>query len=87
MLTPILCEDALGFRSELPELPADLIVFATGYNSMNGWAEQLISREAADRVGECWGFGSGTRYDHPMVPLEIARGTDSETLFSWRRAG
>ncbi len=45
------------------ELPADLIVFATGYGSMNGWVEQLIGREAADRVGKSWGLGSGTYGD------------------------
>jgi putative flavoprotein involved in K+ transport len=44
-------------------LPADLIVFATGYGSMNGWAEKLISREVADRVGKCWGVGSNTKND------------------------
>ena len=45
------------------ELPADLIVFATGYGSMNGWVEQLISKEVADKVGKCWGLGSDTLYD------------------------
>ena len=45
------------------ELPADLIVFATGYGSMNGWAAQLISQQVADKVGKCWGLGSGTRKD------------------------
>lgn len=45
------------------ELPADLIVYATGYGSMNGWAAKLISREVADRVGKCWGLGSGTTKD------------------------
>lgn len=44
-------------------LPADLIVYATGYGSMNGWAAQLISQEVADRVGKCWGLGSGTTKD------------------------
>ena len=44
-------------------LPADLVVFATGYGSMNGWAAQLISQEVADRVGKCWGLGSNTTYD------------------------
>ena len=44
-------------------LPADVIVYATGYGSMNGWAELLISREVADRVGPCWGLGSGTARD------------------------
>ncbi|WP_119166599.1 NAD(P)/FAD-dependent oxidoreductase [Algihabitans albus] len=45
------------------ELPADLVVYATGYGSMNGWAADLISQEVADRVGKCWGLGSGTTKD------------------------
>ena len=45
------------------ELPADLIVYATGYGSMNGWAADLISREVADKVGKCWGLGSNTTKD------------------------
>lgn len=44
-------------------LPADVIVYATGYGSMNGWAAQLISQEVADRVGKCWGLGSDTTKD------------------------
>ena len=45
------------------ELPADLIVYATGYGSMNGWAADLISREVADKVGKVWGLGSDTPKD------------------------
>jgi putative flavoprotein involved in K+ transport len=45
------------------ELPADLIVYATGYGSMNGWAAELISQEIADKVGKCWGLGSDTPKD------------------------
>ena len=41
------------------ELAADLIVYATGYGSMNGWAARLISQDVADKVGKCWGLGSG----------------------------
>lgn len=44
-------------------LPADLIVYATGYGSMNGWAAKLISQDVADKVGRCWGLGSGTLKD------------------------
>jgi len=44
-------------------LPADLVVYATGYGSMTGWAADLISQEVADRVGPCWGMGSGTARD------------------------
>ena len=45
------------------ELPADLIVYATGYGSMNGWAADLIGQEVADKVGKCWGIGSDTTKD------------------------
>jgi putative flavoprotein involved in K+ transport len=45
------------------ELPADLVVYATGYGSMNGWVADLISREVADQVGKVWGLGSGTAKD------------------------
>jgi putative flavoprotein involved in K+ transport len=45
------------------ELPADLVVYATGYGSMNGWAADLISQEVADRVGKVWGLGSDTAKD------------------------
>ena len=45
------------------ELDADLIVYATGYGSMNGWAADLIGQEVADRVGKVWGLGSDTPKD------------------------
>ena len=45
------------------ELPADLVVYATGYGSMNGWAADLISQDVADRVGKVWGLGSDTTKD------------------------
>lgn len=44
-------------------LEADLIVLATGYGSMNGWAADLISQEVADTVGKVWGLGSDTTKD------------------------
>src|SRR3954471_8854838 len=45
------------------ELPADLVVYATGYGSMNGHAADLISQEVADQVGKVWGLGSDTKKD------------------------
>jgi len=45
------------------ELEADLVVYATGYGSMNGWAADLISQEVADKVGKVWGLGSATTKD------------------------
>jgi putative flavoprotein involved in K+ transport len=44
-------------------LPADVIVYATGYGSMNGWAADLIGQDVADRVGKVWGLGSDTPKD------------------------
>ncbi len=44
-------------------LPADLIVYATGYGSMNEWVAEICSPEVADRVGMCWGLGSDTQRD------------------------
>jgi putative flavoprotein involved in K+ transport len=49
--------------SDGTELPADLIIYATGFGSMNGWAAKLISQEVADTVGKCWGLGSDTTKD------------------------
>jgi putative flavoprotein involved in K+ transport len=49
--------------SDGTELPADLIVYATGYGSMNGWLAELISPEVADQVGKVWGLGSDTPKD------------------------
>ena len=44
-------------------LPADVIVYATGYNSMNGFLADLIDQETADKVGKVWGLGSNTTKD------------------------
>jgi putative flavoprotein involved in K+ transport len=49
--------------SDGTELEADLVVYATGYGSMNGWAADLISHEVADKVGKVWGLGSATTKD------------------------
>jgi putative flavoprotein involved in K+ transport len=45
------------------ELPADLIVYATGYQTMDRQVALLISEEVAKRVGRCWGYGSDTPGD------------------------
>ena len=57
-----LTEDAVVLEDGT-ELPADLVVYATGYGSMNGWAADLISQEVADEVGKVWGLGSDTTKD------------------------
>ncbi|AFR50150.1 flavin-containing monooxygenase [Gordonia sp. KTR9] len=45
------------------EIEADVVVYATGYGSMNGWAADLMGQEVADRVGKVWGLGSETTKD------------------------
>jgi len=55
-------EHAIAFNDG-SELEADVIIYATGYSSMNGWAAQLISQDVADKVGKCWGLGSDTNKD------------------------
>lgn len=57
-----LTEDSVVMKDGT-ELRADLVVYATGYGSMNQWAAALISQEVADRVGKCWGLGSETAKD------------------------
>ncbi len=44
-------------------VPADVIVYATGYRPMSEWVGQLISPEVEKTVGPCWGLGSGTAGD------------------------
>ncbi|MFQ6155788.1 NAD(P)/FAD-dependent oxidoreductase [Micrococcus luteus] len=57
-----LTEDAVVL-DDGTRLEADAVVYATGYGSMNGWAARLISQDVADKVGKCWGLGSGTTKD------------------------
>ena len=45
------------------ELPADLVVYATGYGSMNGLAADIVGEEMANKVGKVWGLGSDTTKD------------------------
>ena len=45
------------------ELPCDVLVYATGYGSMNRWLADLISPDTADRLGKVWGLGSDTPKD------------------------
>jgi len=45
------------------ELPADLIVYATGYRPIDELVGQLISPEVQAKVGPCWGLGSDTDGD------------------------
>jgi putative flavoprotein involved in K+ transport len=57
-----LTEDAVVL-ADGTSLPADLVVYATGYGSMNGWVADIVDQETADRVGKVWGLGSDTPKD------------------------
>ncbi|HET7366146.1 MAG TPA: NAD(P)/FAD-dependent oxidoreductase [Burkholderiales bacterium] len=41
------------------QVPADLIVLATGYKGQEALVEKLFGAEIAQRVGPVWGFGDG----------------------------
>jgi putative flavoprotein involved in K+ transport len=57
-----LTEDAVVIEDGTA-LPADLVVYATGYGPMGDWIAELISPEVAAEVGPVWGLGSGTERD------------------------
>lgn len=44
-------------------IPADVVIFATGYGNMNEWIGALIDTETQKKVGKVWGLGSGTTKD------------------------
>lgn len=44
-------------------IPADLIIYATGFGAMEEWVSRLIGEDVAARIGRCWGYGSGYRGD------------------------
>jgi putative flavoprotein involved in K+ transport len=45
------------------EVPAQVIIACTGYQSMNESVAGIVSRGAADAIGPCWGLGSGVSGD------------------------
>jgi putative flavoprotein involved in K+ transport len=57
-----LTERAIRF-ADGSEIEADVIIQATGFRSMHEIIGQIVSREVGERIGRCWGLGSGTRND------------------------
>ncbi|MDF2097390.1 NAD(P)/FAD-dependent oxidoreductase [Aquibaculum arenosum] len=49
--------------SDGSEIEADVIIQSTGFHSMHEVVAQIVDRRTADRIGPCWGLGSGTRND------------------------
>ena len=44
-------------------IEADVIIQATGFRSLHETIGQIVSPEVGERIGRCWGLGSGTRND------------------------
>jgi len=44
-------------------LPSDAVIYATGFGSMEEWVARLIDTNMAQKIGRCWGYGSGYRGD------------------------
>ena len=42
---------------------ADVIIYATGFGSMDEWIADIVSPEISAKVGKVWGYGSGTTGD------------------------
>ena len=49
--------------SDGSHLTSDAIIYATGFGSMEEWVARLIDAETAEKIGRCWGYGSGYRGD------------------------
>ncbi len=60
---PVALESRAVVLSDGSRLPADLVIFATGYRPMNEWVARMVSPEAAEAIGPNWGYGSGVRGD------------------------
>jgi putative flavoprotein involved in K+ transport len=45
------------------DLPTDVIIQSTGFQSMHEMVARVVDRATADAVGPCWGLGSGVRND------------------------
>ena len=75
--------------SDGTELLADLVVYATGYGSMNGFAADLISKDVADKVGQ--GVGTWFQYQEGSRTLgrrgaqHVEADPAAGALVSWRQ--
>ena len=49
--------------SDDSHLASDSLIYATGFGAMEEWVARLIGPETAQKVGRCWGYGSGYRGD------------------------
>lgn len=57
-----LTESGVAFEDG-SHIEADAVIYATGFGTMEEWVARLIGADVADRIGRCWGYGSGFRGD------------------------
>ena len=70
--------------SDGSKLEADAVIACTGFQSMHETVALLASRAVADKVGPCWGLGSGVRGDPgPWLgePRNLWKPTAQENLW------
>lgn len=63
-------EKSLVF-SDGSEINADLIVFATGYNTLESQLESILGKDVASSIGKVWGLGSGAPNDPGPAQSEL----------------
>ena len=44
-------------------LNCDAIIYATGFGSMEEWVSRVVDEPTTNKIGQCWGYGSGYRVD------------------------
>jgi putative flavoprotein involved in K+ transport len=46
-------------------LPADVVIFATGFGSLDQWVADICGHDVANAVGRTWGLGLGHKPKDP----------------------
>lgn len=49
-------------------LPADVVVYATGFDTMESYVEEICGKDVATRVGKTWGLGLNYKPDKDPSP-------------------
>jgi putative flavoprotein involved in K+ transport len=58
-------------RTNIEErVPADIVIYATGFGTMDKWVTQICGPDIAKQVGRTWGLGSGYNIQKDPGPWE-----------------
>lgn len=58
-------------RSNMNEtIPADIIIYATGYNTMDYYVQKICGNDISEQVGRTWGLGLGYNVNKDPGPWE-----------------